>query len=250
MLGGVPKTQMPLRYYVFDAFTNSIFKGNPAAVVFLPQNYRATIPDSLLQSIALEFNLAETAFVSPRTTAGHFDLRWFTPTIEFPLCGHATLATAAALLLYESQTSLTEVSFYTLSGILHARRLGLPDCRIEIELPAGDVTALSTTDSEKVAKVILQAFSKVTIKFIGTGSGTSFQHYLLVEVEDVSLEDAQINSTPLVRLLTFLVNNQSLYIPESTSSSLGSHYLYPTSPSSIPKRFRPTSFCLPCVLSP
>ncbi|WP_432285552.1 PhzF family phenazine biosynthesis protein [Aminobacter sp. BA135] len=82
---------MKLEMIQVDAFTDKVFSGNSAAVVLLED----WLPDQLLQSIALENNLAETAFLKP----GHdgWDIRWFTPTAEVPFCGHATLASACAL---------------------------------------------------------------------------------------------------------------------------------------------------------
>lgn len=82
---------MELPFYQVDAFARRRFKGNPAAVVVLEE----WLPDDLLQAIAAENNLAETAFVIPGDR--HSDLRWFTPTVEVDLCGHATLATAYVL---------------------------------------------------------------------------------------------------------------------------------------------------------
>ena len=77
-----------LPIYQLDAFTNALFGGNPAAVVSLD----TWLPDATMQAIAAENNLAETAFYVPTPTG--FWLRWFTPTVEVDLCGHATLATA------------------------------------------------------------------------------------------------------------------------------------------------------------
>lgn len=74
-----------------DAFTDKVFSGNSAAVVFVEE----WLPDQLLQGIALENNLAETAFLKPNRDG--WDIRWFTPTDEVPFCGHATLASACAL---------------------------------------------------------------------------------------------------------------------------------------------------------
>ncbi|GGD20552.1 PhzF family phenazine biosynthesis protein [Aureimonas glaciei] len=81
-----------LAIYQIDAFTQSVFAGNPAAVV--PMD--AFLSDDLLQKIALENNLSETAYLVP-AGADRWELRWFTPTIEVPLCGHATLASAFLL---------------------------------------------------------------------------------------------------------------------------------------------------------
>jgi len=82
---------MKLEMIQVDAFTDTVFSGNSAAVVFLDD----WLPDAVLQGIALENNLAETAFLKPRED--QWDIRWFTPTDEVPFCGHATLASACAL---------------------------------------------------------------------------------------------------------------------------------------------------------
>ena len=80
-----------IRTYQLDAFTDKLFSGNPAAVCILD----TWLNDELMQSIAFENNLAETAFVFPNGKA--FEIRWFTPTVEVDLCGHATLASAFVL---------------------------------------------------------------------------------------------------------------------------------------------------------
>ena len=80
-----------MKYYVADAFAEKVFEGNPAAVCVLNQ----WIPDTLMQEIAGENNLSETAFTVKEQDGYH--LRWFTPGGEIDLCGHATLATAYIL---------------------------------------------------------------------------------------------------------------------------------------------------------
>ncbi len=80
-----------MKYYMVDAFADKLFSGNQAGVCVLDE----WPGDSVMQSIAAENNLAETAFVK-RNSDG-FDLRWFTPEVEIDLCGHATLATAFVL---------------------------------------------------------------------------------------------------------------------------------------------------------
>ena len=82
---------MNLQFFQVDAFTDKLFKGNPAAVMKLDD----FLPDVLMQTIALENNLSETAYVVP--SGNHFKLRWFTPTVEIDFCGHATVATAHVL---------------------------------------------------------------------------------------------------------------------------------------------------------
>jgi PhzF family phenazine biosynthesis protein len=88
----LPKPQqMKIPIYQIDAFTEKVFKGNPAAVCPL----KKWLPDAVMQQIAAENNLSETAFFVKKNNA--YEIRWFTPTIEVDLCGHATLATAHVL---------------------------------------------------------------------------------------------------------------------------------------------------------
>ena len=89
---------MKQKIYQIDAFTNEVFTGNPAAVCPLDE----WPGDHLLQKIAMENNLAETAFYVKQGT--HYQIRWFTPTVEVDLCGHATLASAYVLYQYENFT--------------------------------------------------------------------------------------------------------------------------------------------------
>ncbi|MHB8584454.1 MAG: PhzF family phenazine biosynthesis protein [Thermoplasmatota archaeon] len=97
-----------------DAFTDKPFRGNPAVVCELT----APLPEAMMQAIAAEMNVSETAFVEPPRADGIRPLRWFTPKVEVPLCGHATLATAAVLLAHEGPNDLF---FATRSGTLGAR---------------------------------------------------------------------------------------------------------------------------------
>jgi PhzF family phenazine biosynthesis protein len=108
---------MKLPIYQIDAFTDRVFGGNPAAVVPLD----AWLPDATLQSIAAENNLAETAYFVPE--ADGYRLRWFTPTVEVDLCGHATLA-SAHLIFERLKTGTTNVRFQTRSGLLEVNKAG------------------------------------------------------------------------------------------------------------------------------
>lgn len=101
-----------------DAFTNRPYGGNPAAVCALP----GACPDDWMQQVAREMNLSETAFFYPE--ADGYRLRWFTPTTEVDLCGHATLATAHVLWSEGYLAAHLQVRFYTHSGVLTARREG------------------------------------------------------------------------------------------------------------------------------
>jgi PhzF family phenazine biosynthesis protein len=106
-----------LSLYQVDAFTDRPFAGNPAAVCPL----EGAIPEALMQDIAAENNLSETAFFHPQGEA--FSLRWFTPTVEVDLCGHATLASAFVLMSL-LEPARTEVIWRTRSGSLPVRRAG------------------------------------------------------------------------------------------------------------------------------
>jgi PhzF family phenazine biosynthesis protein len=108
---------MELPIYQVDAFTDTVFRGNPAAICPLQE----WLPDHMLQSIASENNLAETAYFVP--AGDHFQLRWFTPGCEVDLCGHATLASAFVLFEYLNQTGET-IRFDTKSGELAVSRNG------------------------------------------------------------------------------------------------------------------------------
>lgn len=103
--------------YQVDAFTDTPFAGNPAAVCL----YEVWLPDDVLQRIAAENNLSETAFLVPLGEG--WELRWFTPTTEVDLCGHATLA-SAYVLFHEVDPELEDVLFHTKSGDLHVTRDG------------------------------------------------------------------------------------------------------------------------------
>ncbi len=102
-----------------DAFSDRVFSGNPAAVCVL-----ATVPDEKwMQLVAREMNLSETAFILKQDEAT-YALRWFTPTTEVPLCGHATLASAHVLWTEGYVTPERSINFQTKSGLLTAKRSG------------------------------------------------------------------------------------------------------------------------------
>lgn len=134
-MGRTNTTRIPL--YHVDAFTKEPFRGNPAAVCIIEQ----PVKDGLLQTIAAEMNLSETAFLQkpeqkPIKNERSFSLRWFTPKTEVDLCGHATLATAAVL-FYDIEVPATAVAFETRSGTLTARR---ENEGILLDLPSYETT--------------------------------------------------------------------------------------------------------------
>lgn len=116
-----------VKIWQVDAFTDRPFTGNPAAVCWLEEEAPAT----WMQSVAAEMNLPETAFAR-RTSVG-LELRWFTPTVEVDLCGHATLATAYALWQAGLATQGEPLRFHTKSGLLTCRQDGQ---FIELNFPA------------------------------------------------------------------------------------------------------------------
>ena len=108
-------TEVPI--YQVDAFAARVFAGNPAAVCPLDD----WLPDEVLQAIAVENNLSETAFLVKRGNGAEYDLRWFTPAHEVDLCGHATLG-SAYVVANHLDGGATEVRFHTRSGLLTVTR--------------------------------------------------------------------------------------------------------------------------------
>lgn len=130
-----------MKQYIVDAFTEVVFKGNPAAVCVM-ENW---LPDDTMQKIAVENNLSETAFAVKEGEV--YRLRWFTPGGEVELCGHATLATAYVITHF-IEPFLTNVLFDTLSGHLTVKRKG--DI-LTMDFPSFQLTPLSVTEELKAA---------------------------------------------------------------------------------------------------
>ena len=122
---------MTLPLFLVDAFARRPFAGNPAAVCPLPE----WLPAETMQQMAAEHNLAETAFFVPLPAGSEadFHLRWFTPTFEIDLCGHATLA-SAHVLWQELGFAKNEITFQSQSGPLRVRREG--DGRLVLDFPS------------------------------------------------------------------------------------------------------------------
>ena len=118
---------MKIKFYQVDSFTAEPFKGNPAGVCLLEQ----PASESWMQNLAMEMNLAETAFIYPESDG--FRLRWFTPITEVELCGHATLATAHILFETGKLKPNETARFYTKSGILTVKK---NDDFLEMNFPA------------------------------------------------------------------------------------------------------------------
>lgn len=132
---------MEIPIYQVDAFTERAFGGNPAAVCPL----EAWLDDSTLQAIALENNLSETAFLV--RDGDDYQLRWFTPTVEVPLCGHATLASAFVVFRFLDPCR-RRVTFHSQSGALHVDRQDGPiGERLQLDFPVVAVTPCPPSDA-------------------------------------------------------------------------------------------------------
>jgi PhzF family phenazine biosynthesis protein len=134
---------MPQTIAVVDAFTAEPYRGNPAGICVLA----AAASDAWMQSVAIEMNHAETAFLVKRLTGSEdgYDLRWFTPGGEVDLCGHATLASAHYLWESEALGANEQARFHTRSGLLTADRLLLDGVAwIELDFPAEPISPAAT----------------------------------------------------------------------------------------------------------
>ncbi|MEE9465630.1 MAG: PhzF family phenazine biosynthesis protein [Candidatus Neomarinimicrobiota bacterium] len=164
---------MPITIYQVDSFTAEPFAGNPAGVCLM----ESPADEGWMQSVAAEMNLSETAFLYP--DGGHYNLRWFTPLAEVPMCGHATLASAH--ILYETGILPpdAEVHFETLSGRLSARR---GDDLIWLDFP---VTPAEPVEAPK--QLIKGLGVDLEMRFVGLSS----QQYLVEVDSPATLEGLQ-----------------------------------------------------------
>ena len=158
---------MKLPIYQIDAFTSQIFAGNPAAVCPLEE----WLPEESLQKIASENNLSETAFFVPNNNG--FDLRWFTPSTEVDLCGHATLA-SAYVVFRELAYRKSEVVFSTKSGELIVKDSG---DLFSLDFPTQRATKCLAP------KLLLQSFNHSPIEVY------SAEDYLLIFEEESQIHD-------------------------------------------------------------
>jgi PhzF family phenazine biosynthesis protein len=149
-----------------DTFTREPFAGNPAAVCLLPEPRS----DAWMQSVAREMNLAETAFLVARPDG--FDLRWFTPSVEVDLCGHATLASAHVLWETGRLARAETARFHTRSGLLTASR---NEDWIELDFPA------TREEPTEPPRALLDALG-VAARYVGR---SRFDYLVEVESEDV-----------------------------------------------------------------
>lgn len=198
-----------IKVFQVDSFAEQPFKGNPAGVCILEKE----LPENLMQSVASEMNLSETAFAVPAAEVpmprqDQFKLRWFTPTVEVDLCGHATLATARVL-FDEYGVKASSINFLTKSGDLKVARRD--DC-LAMDFPA------DFTNEVEIPEAVLSS--------LGLPSAENFcrslrMNVLLVEVAD---ENLVRNLTPDFARLLQISNRDGINGFIVTAAAGDSHY--------------------------
>lgn len=195
-----------LTIYQVDAFAGKPFSGNPATVCVLP----SWLPEDLMQQIAMENNQPETAFIVPYE--GDYHIRWFTPTVEVALCGHATLASAH---VFYEQLGYTraQIRFFSKSGWLEVSRTA--DHRLTLDFPADTPTPVSDVPD-------------AIWKGLGISSGKVYRGKFdyLVEVEH---EDIVANLNPDMALLSTVDSRGTLVTARGSSVDFVSRCFFPQS---------------------
>lgn len=184
-----------MRLFTVDSFTNKPFSGNPAGVCILDKS----LDDDILIKIAAEVNYSETAFVITNSVNGKHSLRWFTPTEEVDLCGHATLATAKVLFEYGYIDKVKLIEFETRSGILTAKLVG---DKVELDFPSKKINT-SVSDN------ILESFVNGKPKYVGLDG-----IWCLIELED---EEVVKEMKPSLNIL--LKHSQKVFCVTAKSSN-------------------------------
>ena len=202
-----------LPFSIENAFTDRLGGGNPAAIVHLPS--LTALPDETLQTIAANFNQPITVFITPlasdentvdpygscTTTTSRFGIRWFTTKLEAPLCGHGTLAAAAAVFrgAHGGAEEPSAIRFEATSGrFLIARKV--EEDRIEIDLDSGTSEALSTEEDVKLRGILTKALGKdIPVRYTGRGVG-HLKVFGLVEVDTLDLKNLKVNTDALVSI--------------------------------------------------
>lgn len=173
-----------MKQYIVDAFTDQVFQGNPAAVVLL----EAWISDELMNNIAKENNLSETAYTVK--TGNTYHLRWFTPGGEIDLCGHATLATAFVISTFVEPEGV-DLTFETLSGTLKVHRDG---SWFELDFPAYALKRVPVTEAMRDAIGVMPVEA-----YLG-------RDLVLVVEDETTVKQLTVNQEALLRLDGLLVN--------------------------------------------
>lgn len=194
---------MKLEIFQVDAFTKNVFGGNPAAVCPLD----AWLPDETMQQIAAENNLAETAFFVKNSDG--YDLRWFTPTIEVPLCGHATLA-SSYVIFNELKAETELIRFNSKSGELRVTRDG---DRLVLDFPT-----YPAREIEPIAELALALFIVPLKTFEAQGN---------MVIALVEHEDKVRNLTPDINRLAQLPYNEVIVTAKGETADFVSRMFAP-----------------------
>ncbi|MFL2546930.1 MAG: PhzF family phenazine biosynthesis protein [Candidatus Rariloculaceae bacterium] len=173
---------MTLRLFQVDAFARERFAGNAAAVIPLEE----WLGDALLQSISAENNLSETAFLV--SDGGNYQLRWFTPTVEVELCGHATLA-SAFVIFEQLEPGRSEVSFETRSGTLNVSRAG---DRLIMDFPVWGLKPVNDPPADLLAGLGIEPAE--------TFAATTDDNFFAVLADEAAVRAVQPNFDVLARL--------------------------------------------------
>jgi len=198
-----------VKIYQVDAFTSRVFEGNPAAVVPLEK----WVDDTLLQAIAAENNLAETAFTVPNSNG--WEIRWFTPTAEVALCGHATLAAAYVLVKHHGFTGAL-LRFQTRqSGEITVERR-------ENDLLAMSFPAIALQQSDQVEKITDALGVKPDQVLFGRYSPDQIDYVAIF-----NSEDSVKSLTPHLAKFTQLESRGIIATAPSTSFDFVSRYFAP-----------------------
>ncbi|THG94958.1 hypothetical protein EW026_g6608 [Hermanssonia centrifuga] len=176
---------MALPFYIVNAFTTNPYGGNPAGVVLLKE----PLETEILQQIAKNFNQPMVSFIWPVAEdlshdprSAIFNIRWFNASLEVPLCGHASLATAGALFALNLLPPMVNtVRFQTTTGrVVSASRTG---DWVELSLAAATTRVPSQDEVDRLTKITRRGLGKdVTVNYVGIG-GEGFESYVMVEID-------------------------------------------------------------------
>ncbi|KAH7098628.1 Diaminopimelate epimerase-like protein [Auriculariales sp. MPI-PUGE-AT-0066] len=193
---------LELAYTVVDAFTKDVFSGNPAAVIVLEQD--DNVPDATRQLIGREFNLSETAFVTKTGDADTFGLRWFTPTKEVELCGHATLASSFVLLETATERTITFKTRWAGDLTVSKTATGL----LEMKFPAGVPTPAPEDLVRSVKTASAAAFGQENlVQDVAIGpDGPPYWNYIVIHIDDeVDLSKLKVNASAFTAIAPYAV---------------------------------------------
>lgn len=191
-------------FYLVDAFTDKVFAGNPAAIVFLTSESQFE-NDEWLLNVSKEFNKPATTFLFPNKAANpgtiSYHIKWFTSTHRIPLCGHGTLSASHVLFTQNPNAQVVEFDAGP-GGPLKGLRYG--NGQIELEFPSYDLVEIEDVNIKESLKGAFPG--SIKIKYIGRGATGGLKDLIVVEVEDhYPLKGAKIITNSLVCLVQYQI---------------------------------------------